>query len=121
MERDLGETVRRLVAEMDDDVEAAVVEGRHDREALRTAGFTGKIYTVSENSGGVTALGREISRSHDAVAILTDFDPEGQDLHAALRDVIPESTVRKVWRKKLGTALTRKGRRDIESINNLLD
>ncbi len=110
-----------LVGKMDRDVDAVVVEGGHDREALERAGFSGRIYTCSENANGVVALAKTVAAENDAVSILTDFDQEGKDLYGTLREVIPERTVHPIWRRKLGALLTQKGRRDIESINNIID
>ncbi len=121
MSRSLQQDVHELVMEMDRDVDAAIVEGKHDVAALEAAGFTGDIYTVSDATEGVTALGKRVVREADSIAILTDFDPEGRDLNRRLQEVIPESRNRKIWRKKLGTMLTATGRRDIESLNNLFD
>lgn len=116
----LRDEVESLVQDIDRDVDAAVVEGGHDREALERAGFSGRIYTCSENSNGVVALGRKIAAENDAVSILTDFDEEGRSLCGKLRDIIPDSDVHRIWRRKLGKLLTRRGRRDIESINNIV-
>lgn len=121
MERSLRQDIRDIVGEMDRDVDAVIVEGPHDEEALRTAGFTGDIYTVSNTRDGVTALAERVNAETDSVAILTDFDPEGRELNRELQEAIPESRNQKVWRKKLGSVLTAKGRRDIESINNIFD
>ncbi|MDY6766337.1 MAG: hypothetical protein SVW77_03125 [Candidatus Nanohaloarchaea archaeon] len=113
--------VEALVTKMDGDVDAVVVEGRHDREALEAAGFTGRIYTCSENTDGVVSLARTILEENTAVSILTDFDEEGRSLCGKLRDTIPERMLRPIWRKKLGTLLTQNGHRDVESINNIVD
>lgn len=110
-----------IVDKMDRDVEAVIVEGRRDKEALEKAGFSGRIYTCSEDTDGIVSVAREVRERHDSVAILTDFDQEGDDLYGKLRGSIPESKVRIIWRKKLGKVLTQKGRRDIESINNIME
>ncbi|MDY6773561.1 MAG: hypothetical protein SVS85_00040 [Candidatus Nanohaloarchaea archaeon] len=115
----LEREVVSLVEEMDRDVDAVVVEGKRDREAIEEAGFSGRIYTCSQNTDGIASVAREV-REEDSVAILTDFDEEGGDLCGELRDRIPDSKLRKHWRKELGKLLTEKGRRDIESINNLV-
>lgn len=106
---------------MDRDVDAVIVEGERDRAALEAAGFTGTVYTVSDDPAGVPALAKRVLEETDDIAILTDFDPEGRELNRDLQAFIPERVNRKIWRKKLGTLLTADGRRDIESINNLLD
>lgn len=117
----LRDEVMDLVRDMDGDVEAAVVEGSNDRKALERAGFTGKIYTCSENTDGVVSLGRTIARESESVSVLTDFDKEGRKLCGKLQDILPERRIHRIWRKKMGKLLTVNGRRDVESINNILD
>lgn len=110
-----------VIQRMDRDVDAVIVEGRHDREALERAGFSGKIYRCSETRGSLNSLAREVTEDEVTVSILTDFDEEGRKLCGKLREALPERRTRRIWRRKIGELLTRKGRRDIESINNLLD
>ncbi|MFB6265824.1 MAG: toprim domain-containing protein [Candidatus Nanohaloarchaea archaeon] len=116
----LEDEVKKLVSRMDRDVEAVIVEGRKDEEAMEKAGFTGKVYTCSENTSGLVSLGRRASRENSSLAILTD-DDEGKKLNRELQEVVPEKINRKIWRKKLGKVLTSEGRRDVESINNVID
>ncbi|MDY6765811.1 MAG: hypothetical protein SVW77_00430 [Candidatus Nanohaloarchaea archaeon] len=113
--------VRQLVGEMDEDVDAAIVEGGRDRTALERAGFTGDIYTCCENTDGIVGLARRIAAHHSAVAVLTDFDTAGKELHGKLRDALPARQVHGIWRQKLAELLAVNGHRDIESINNILD
>lgn len=113
----LAEDVRQLTADMDADVNTVVVEGRNDKVAMERAGFTGTIYTCSETNG-LVGFARTVAQE-ESVTILTDFDAEGKQLNGRLRDLLPDSMVRPVWRKKFGKLLTRHGRRDIESLNNL--
>ncbi|MDY6768624.1 MAG: hypothetical protein SVW02_00775, partial [Candidatus Nanohaloarchaea archaeon] len=96
----LRDEVVGLVEEMDRDVDAAIVEGSNDQEALEKAGFTGAIYTCSENTNGVVSLARTVSRENTAVSILTDYDSEGSDLCGKLRDAIPDGQLHGIWRKK---------------------
>lgn len=117
----LRDAVEELVAEVDRDVDAAVVEGGNDRAALRKAGFTGDIYTCAEDSNGVIAVARRVTDENDAVTLLTDFDSAGKSLHGKLRDAIPARIVHGIWRQKLGALLGSNGHRDIESINNIMD
>jgi 5S rRNA maturation endonuclease (ribonuclease M5) len=118
---ELADKVRELVESMDRDVDAVKVEGGHDREALERAGFSGRIYVCSGNRGSLSSLAQAVKDDRVTVSILTDFDEEGRKICGKLRDSIPERRTRRVWRRKLGKMLTRKGRRDIESINNLLN
>lgn len=98
------------------EVDAAIVEGPNDERGLRRAGFEKPIYTCSTSSGLVSFAS---SVSEQEVVILTDFDPAGRRLNARLRELIPESRVRVDWRRRFGRQLTARGRRDVESLNNL--
>lgn len=109
--------VQELVADMDQDVDAVIVEGPRDREALERAGFTQRIYTCSETNG-LIGFARSVS-DEGSIAILTDFDEEGKKLNGRLRELIPGSHIQSIWRKKLGRVMTEHGRRDIESLNNV--
>lgn len=111
--------VRALVEKMERDVDAVIVEGRRDKDALRAAGFTNTIHTCSD-ANGLVNFARAIPLD-ETVTILTDFDQEGKRLNGRLRDLIPGSQVRPIWRKKIGKLLTEHGRRDIESLNNVFD
>lgn len=113
----LATDVERLVHAMNRDVDAVVVEGRNDRTALERAGVTQPIYTCSD-ANGLVAFARTVAQE-DSVAILTDFDAEGKRLNGRLRDLLPGRCVQPIWRQKLGKLLTRHGRRDIESLNNV--
>lgn len=119
MERALARDVRALIVEMEAAVDAVIVEGGHDREALERAGFSKPIYTCSETDGFV-GFAKDVARQHDRIAILTDFDAEGKELNKELQEYIPGRKNERRWRKELGKLLTEHGRRDIESINNLL-
>ncbi len=114
---DLRTAVQQLVAEMDRDVDAAIVEGRNDRKALERAGFTSTIHTCTDTDG-LIGFARNVS-TEGSVVILTDFDEEGKALNGRLRDLIPDRSLHPIWRKKLGKLMTEHGRRDIESLNNL--
>lgn len=115
----LKQEVAELIASMGEDVDAVVVEGGNDRDALRRAGFDGVIETCSETEGFV-AFAKRVARSYDRVAILTDYDAEGKELNRKLQEYLPESQNRKRWRRELGKILTDHGRRDIESITNIM-
>lgn len=112
----LNDELRRLVKRMQQDVDAVVVEGPRDREALRSAGFE-KPVRLCVTADGLVAFARSISE--DRVAILTDFDTEGKKLNGRLRDLLAGKRVCTIWRKEFGKLLTERGRRDIESLNNL--
>lgn len=113
-ERELWEVLRR----MDRAVEAVIVEGPNDRQALRTGGVTVSIHECSSGSG-VDGCCRSITDG--PVAILTDYDDHGRRLNGELRDRLPDAVVEPRWRRDLGLLLTQRGRYDVESLNNVFD
>lgn len=113
--------IENLIDRMDTDVDAAVVEGKRDREALEGAGFDGRIYTCSENTDGLASLAATLTSDAGQIAVLTDFDEEGRKLCSSLKRMIPGRYLNRVWRKKLGKLLTARGHRDVESINNIVE
>ncbi len=114
---DLASDVEQLVRDMNQNVDAVIVEGKNDKAALERAGCTAEIYTCSR-SNGLVGFARSVA-IEDRIAILTDYDAEGKRLNGRLRDLLPGKHVRPIWRQKLGKLLTEYGRRDIESLNNV--
>lgn len=114
----LQNEVEQLITDMNNDVDAAIVEGSRDEAGLREAGFEKPIYTCSTTNG---LVGFANSIQEQRLTILTDFDTEGKELNARLRELLPGSRVQTIWRKKLGKLLTEHGHRDIESLNNLFN
>jgi 5S rRNA maturation endonuclease (ribonuclease M5) len=113
----LASDVQQLVQKMNRDVDAVIVEGPNDREALKSAGVTRPIHTCSDTNG-IVGFARSMA-AEGTVAILTDFDEAGKRLNGRLRELLPGRKVRSIWRQKLGKLLTEHGRRDIESLNNV--
>ncbi|RLF69970.1 MAG: topoisomerase [Thermoplasmata archaeon] len=58
-----------------------LVEGRRDREALRSLGFEGEIVLLNQGHS-ILFVVREISRMHGRVIVLTDWDAKGNRLAA---------------------------------------
>lgn len=110
--RDLHELLQR----MDRDVEAIIVEGPNDRQALRDTGVTTSIHMCSRSNG---LVGFATSVDADSIAILTDYDDHGRGLNGKLRELLPDAHVASRWRRELGLHLTQRGHYDIESINNV--
>ena len=111
--KELLRDLREIIEEMNRDLDAVIVEGKHDREALRKLGFEKEILKASRLSSS-DVLDKEVS-------ILTDFDKEGNKLRRKILErVSSKASVKKRFRRKLGKELGLYGRRDVESINNLL-
>lgn len=112
------QALHELLMEMDQRVDVIVVEGKRDREALRSAGIESPIKPCAH----ATTLDRCISELEgESIAILTDFDEHGKRLNGRFRDRLPDDRVEPRWRRELGLILTQRGRYDIESLNNIFD
>lgn len=107
-----------ILERMDESVDAVVVEGPNDTEALRRAGVETKILECTRCS----RLYRVSDRlSWHSVAILTDFDEHGRHLNGRLRELLSDRDVELRWRRELGLVLTQRGRYDIESLQNVFE
>ena len=109
-----------VIREMDDFVDAIVVEGVHDREALEALGVTKEIATYSAGfsyAGFVDYLMNRYRR----IAILTDYDRAGKRLNRRLTASLERAGVKveNQYRERIGRILCLRGIRDIESITSL--
>ena len=109
-----------VIREMDDFVDAIVVEGVHDREALEALGVTKEIATYSAGfsyAGFVDYLMNRYRR----ITILTDYDRAGKRLNQRLTASLERAGVKveNQYRERIGRILCLRGIRDIESITSL--
>jgi 5S rRNA maturation endonuclease (ribonuclease M5) len=97
-----------------------IVEGRHDRRALKRLGIRGEVVTV-KNSGKVLAdLLDEVLGS--SAVILVDFDDEGVTLEKTIKEHLEERGVKVdslLWRQ-IGKLL-RRDVKDVEGIPSFLE
>ncbi|HID90764.1 TPA: hypothetical protein EYP44_02255, partial [Candidatus Bathyarchaeota archaeon] len=77
---DLFREFLRLVEEMAYDVDAAIVEGRHDEKTLRMSGFGRPIVRCSQTKRSFQELVDYIARRFSRVVILADFDEKGEEI-----------------------------------------
>ena len=91
---ELLQELRDLVSEMSYSVDAVIVEGRRDVEALRMLGFSKPIYTCSGTSMPRGELCSTVAKSCSRVAILTDMDEEGEGLFSEFRRMLTEMGVK---------------------------
>lgn len=122
-EAELRRALADLVREMAAEVDAVVVEGLRDREALRGLGFSGPILLASGNGRNRADFIDSIGERHRIVALLTDFDREGRALAARLRGRLERSGVRVApeWRSRLGELLRGTGRKTVEELAKLAE
>ena len=98
-----------------------IVEGRKDRRALKALGFRGMIYTINH---GIPLFNfcEEISRRHERVIILTDWDSRGGRTAKVLREAFAANGVksRDDARARLAR-ICKKEVKDIESLPKFLE
>ncbi len=109
-----------VIHEMDGSVDAIVVEGVHDREALEELGVTTniEIYSVGYN---YTSFVEYLMKRYRRVTILTDYDRAGKKLNRRLTARLEREGVKveRHYRDKIGRILGFRGIRNIESITSL--
>ena len=109
-----------VVQEMDDFVDAIVVEGVRDKEALEELGVTKEIamYSVGFSYAGFVDY---LMSRYRRVTILTDYDRAGKKLNRRLTASLEREGVKveNQYRERIGRILCVRGIRDIESITSL--
>lgn len=83
-----------LLGELEGAVDAVVVEGARDVEALRCLGFRGRIEMCSRVGVSDGDLVEELAQSSGAVVVLTDFDEAGRQLNRRLSKLLERRGVR---------------------------
>jgi len=108
-----------VIQEMDDIVDAIIVEGIHDREALEALGITKEILTCS--SKPYCDFVGYLSSRHKKVVILTDYDRTGKRINKKLTAWLERAGIKveKRYREEVGRILGFRGMRSIESVNSL--
>ncbi|MFQ6054108.1 MAG: toprim domain-containing protein [Candidatus Bathyarchaeia archaeon] len=92
-----------LLGELEGTVDAVLVEGARDVEALRSLGFRGRFEVCSRVRVTDGDLVEEIALIDGSVAILTDFDEEGRRLNRRLSRLL----------ERRGVKVERRLRRDV--------
>ncbi len=110
-----------VVEEMDDLVDAIVVEGVHDKEALEELGVTKDIAIYSAGFS-CTGFVEYLMKRYRRIVILTDYDREGKKLNKRLTLRLEREGVKvdTRCRERIGRILGIRGIRTIESITSLL-
>lgn len=111
--------LKSVVQEIDDSVDAVVVEGAHDKAALVEMGITKEIAMYSSGFSYVDLVDYLRSR-YKRVAILTDYDRAGKRFNKKLTAGLECEGVKveKRYREKIGKILGIRGMKSIESINS---
>jgi len=110
-----------LLREMDESVDAVIVEGQRDVHALRSLGVSKPIFRGSSSGRLHADLVEEVAENFVKVVILTDFDEEGRDLERKLTNVLEQRGVKiaKTYRKTAGRFLNKLKVSTIESLSKL--
>ncbi|RZN35664.1 MAG: toprim domain-containing protein [Methanophagales archaeon ANME-1-THS] len=108
-----------VMQEMDNFVDAIVVEGAHDKEALEKLGITKEILLCSSRPR--TDFVDYISSRHKKVVILTDYDRTGKRINKKLSSWLERAGIKveKRYRDDDRLILGFRGMRSIESVNAL--
>ncbi len=109
-----------IIEEMDDFVDAIVVEGIRDKRALEGMGITKEIVTCATRSH--TEFVDYLSLRHKSVAILTDYDRQGKSINKKLTSRLERVGVKveNRYRERIGRVLGLRGMKCIESLNSLM-
>ena len=108
-----------VIQEMDDFVDAVIVEGIHDKEALEELGITKEILMCSSKPYGDFV--DYLSSRHKKVVILTDYDRTGKRINKKLSTWLEREGIKveKRHREEVGRILGFRGMKSIESVNSL--
>ena len=113
------EALEDVIREMDDFVDAIVVEGIRDKEALEGLGITKEIAMCSSKPDA--AFVDYLSSKHKTVTILTDYDRAGKRFNKRLTARLERAGIKveNQYRGRIGRILGLRGMRSIESLNSL--
>jgi 5S rRNA maturation endonuclease (ribonuclease M5) len=119
----MNETERRklnelgeLISYIDYISDLAIVEGLHDKKALRYLGYKGAIIEVSKKT--LDDLIKVIEDKYNKIVILTDFDEEGERMKNQLEEGIKDKEIKILTelRKEVKEALAELSVDSIEGI-----
>ena len=108
-----------IIQEMDEFVDAIIVEGTRDKEALQELGITKEILMCSSRPDAEFL--DYLSSRYKRVTILTDYDRMGKKINKKLIARLERAGIKveNRYREKIGRILGLRGMRDIESVNAL--
>ncbi|MBS7620346.1 toprim domain-containing protein [Candidatus Bathyarchaeota archaeon] len=110
-----------LLSSIDSSVDAIIVEGSRDREALRRLGFDGVIEMHSMKGFSEEELVEEIGSKYKSVLLLTDFDEEGRQLNKRLTRIFERRGVKVDLglRRVIGRLMATLGVYSVEDLENI--
>ena len=119
MDCETYEELESVIQELDGFVDAIIVEGIRDKEALEELGITKEIVMYSSKPD--TEFVDYLSSRHKKVTILTDYDRAGKEFNKKLSARLEHAGVKveNQYRGRIGRILGLRGMRCIESVNSL--
>jgi 5S rRNA maturation endonuclease (ribonuclease M5) len=119
MDFETYEELESVIQEMEDFVDAIIVEGIRDKEALEELGITKEIVMCSSKPD--TEFIDYLCSRHKKVTILTDYDRAGKAFNKKLSARLERAGIKveNQYRGRIGRILGLRGMRCIESVNGL--
>jgi 5S rRNA maturation endonuclease (ribonuclease M5) len=115
---ELEAKLNSIIEKINYGVSLVIVEGSHDKAALRKVGLKSPIMGFSNSGLSVFAFVEEIVRDYRGltVVVLLDFDKEGAGMAERISRELEEKGVKvdRFYRRTLGELLVREGIRRIE-------
>jgi 5S rRNA maturation endonuclease (ribonuclease M5) len=109
---------------LDENVDLIIVEGKRDRYALRKLGCKTNIIALGDTHKPILTLIEDLNMKYMGlkVAILTDFDEEGEELNKKIERILEGSSlkVERTLKDRLRKAMLEENRRRIEELIGLL-
>jgi 5S rRNA maturation endonuclease (ribonuclease M5) len=117
----LWKDLQEIIREMNDEVDAVIVEGAHDKRTLEKMGFEKPILKYSESRKSDVDFIDFIAARYKRIAILTDYDRSGSFYNRKLSLQLERKGVRveRIFRRKIKEKLQVSGMRTIEAIYSL--
>ena len=112
--------LEKLTSHMNYSIDAIIVEGPHDVKTMRLLGYDGVILSFSRK-GSLVEFSDYIAKKFRKVAILTDFDKEGESLSNNFSRLLTDKRVKTetFFRRKFRGLLKKVNLSTIESIYSL--
>ena len=109
-----------LFEELEGTVDAVVVEGARDVEALRRLGFRGRVEVCSRVGTADVDLVEGLAKFAEVV-VLTDFDKEGRRMNIRLTRLLERRGVKveKLLRRMVGRLMAVLGVYAVEALDNV--
>jgi 5S rRNA maturation endonuclease (ribonuclease M5) len=110
---------------LDENVDLIIVEGKRDRYVLRKLGCKANIIALGDTHKPLLTLIEDLNMKYMGlkVAILTDFDEEGEELNKKIERILEGSSlkVERTLKDRLRKAMLEENRRRIEELIGLLE